>query len=358
MGFIIDFLRQKAPRPGKEMPGYYQKALVTCEGLMAVYFVLYFFLFRWQLGHYLWVPLVALAINGLSRLSVGRANVRVATGLYALATALWVGWYALNFGWGCGGQHFLIPLLVMCFFNIYEPPWWKIVLLVLLVTCRMLLFSWCQHHDPIIEVSASAAILFQNVNSMTLFGMMACQFILFSSSIQDTERQLRLDNQELHKEAGTDPLTQLPNRRAMLDGMEEALGANPQMHFCVAIADIDFFKRVNDTYGHNCGDYTLKTLSDLFRDFAEGRYQVCRWGGEEFCFFLPEMNLDQAGQVMFDLCGEVRKLPLSFGGNDFSITITIGVEETDFLSPMAAILERADQKLYRGKIGGRNQVVL
>ena len=47
MGFIIDFLRQKAPRPGKEMPGYYQKALVTCEGLMAVYFVLYFFLFRW-----------------------------------------------------------------------------------------------------------------------------------------------------------------------------------------------------------------------------------------------------------------------------------------------------------------------
>ena len=73
---------------------------------------------------------------------------------------------------------------------------------------------------------------------------------------------------------------------------------------------------------------------------------------------MPGMNLDEAGVVMHDLCIAVRKMPLSFEGVDFSITITIGVSENDFHSPMDAILEEADRKLYIGKNSGRDQVVL
>nr|MCR5089549.1 GGDEF domain-containing protein [Oscillospiraceae bacterium] len=126
--------------------------------------------------------------------------------------------------------------------------------------------------------------------------------------------------------------------------------------YSVAIADIDFFKRVNDTYGHSCGDYTLRALADLFREKAPSR--VCRWGGEEFCFFLPGKNLDQAGMEMNELCLAVRNLKLNYEGHDFSITITIGVAENDFSSPIESILEEADKKLYIGKSSGRNQVVL
>ena len=91
---------------------------------------------------------------------------------------------------------------------------------------------------------------------------------------------------------------------------------------------------------------------------AGDRYKVCRWGGEEFCFFLPGMNIDEAGREMTDLNIAVRKMTLHFEDLVFSISITIGVEENDFQSTMEQILDRADRKLYMGKVGGRDRVVV
>lgn len=196
------------------------------------------------------------------------------------------------------------------------------------------------------------------LNSMVFFLTMANLCILFSSNLQETERRLRLQNEQLHKEADTDPLTHLPNRRAMLSDIDLFREKAPLETFSVAIADIDFFKQVNDTYGHNCGDYTLCSLAELFREKLAGKALVCRWGGEEFCFFLPEKNLDEAAGVMMDLCNEVRRMDLSFEQYDFRITITIGIEENDFMSPLEEIFEKADQKLYIGKNSGRDQVVI
>lgn len=358
MGFFIDFLKQKTPKPGREMPGYYQRALVVTQAFMIAYFLLCYFLFRWKTGQWTAMPLFMLAASLVSLASIGKVNVRLCVWSYAAITLFWVGWYTYNFDWGFGAQHFLIPLLMLCFFNVYGPPWAKLLTLVGIISYRIGLYTWSLSHAPVYPMSGPDGVIFQMTNSLTMFFMIACQFILFSSSIQATERKLRLDNQELSREAGTDPLTQLPNRRAMLDTMDNFMKNAPNERFSVAIADIDFFKKVNDTYGHNCGDYTLKSLADLFRERSGEVYAVCRWGGEEFCFFLPDKNLDEAAAVMFDLCSAVKKMPLEFGDNKFNITITIGVEEYDYMSPMEEILERADQKLYRGKIGGRNQVVM
>ena len=358
MRFFINFITQKTPKPGKEMPGYYQSALVLTQVILVIYFVLWFFLLPWQTGLWLEEPLFMLAGTLGSLWLIGKANVRLCVGAYAAVTLIWIVWFIHGFGWNGGVQHFLIPLLMLVFFNIYEMPWLKLLILAVLVTFRVWLYHYALNHSPVYDMAAGTGVVFQMFNSMTLFITLACMFILFSSNIQDTERKLRLVNQELHKEADTDPLTQLPNRRAMLDVMSAFMREHPEERFSVAIADIDFFKKINDTYGHNCGDYTLKTLADLFREKAGESYRVCRWGGEEFCFFLPVMNLDEAGEVMFSLCGAVRKMPLCFGDKEFNITITIGVEEYDYMSPIEQILEHADQKLYRGKIGGRNQVVV
>ena len=193
---------------------------------------------------------------------------------------------------------------------------------------------------------------------LPFFVMLAAMCIIFSTSIQDTERQLRIRNQTLYKEAGTDPLTGLPNRRAMIEAIEKFCKANPEESFAVAIADIDFFKNVNDTYGHNCGDYTLVKLTELFTEHSGGRYSVCRWGGEEFCFFMPGANIDDAGVIMHDVNFAVERMRLEFEGNEITITITIGVEECDFSSPLEDLLKRADEKLYMGKNSGRNKVVV
>ena len=358
MNSFLDFLHQKAPKSGKDMPAYYRKALFTSALLMAVYFIVSFLLLLWANQRFEVMPLILAAVIAVCLPNVRRMGPRLNLVTHTLVTLVWCHWFVHVLGWSVGAQHFLIPLLVLMFFNVYEGPWLKIVYCLGLIAFRMILYSYSINNEPSCHLEQHELIVIQSFNSVALYVLLATLCIRFSTSIQDTERQLRIDNQELHKEAGTDPLTLLPNRRAMMDEINLSLRKSPDQPFGVAIADIDFFKSVNDTYGHNCGDYTLKTLADKFREMSAGRYKICRWGGEEFCFFLPGMNLDEAGTAMHDLCNAVKHMPLNFEGNDFSITITIGVSENDFHSPMETILEEADRKLYMGKNNGRDQVVL
>jgi diguanylate cyclase (GGDEF)-like protein len=222
----------------------------------------------------------------------------------------------------------------------------------------MLYFYYTQTHTPIILLETRTSVIYQTLNSLFLFVIIALNCIVFSTNIQATERQLLLDNQELHREAETDPLTELPNRRSLIDEMTLYMRENPDGQFSVAIADIDFFKRVNDTYGHACGDETLRVLAKCFRDESQGQYRCGRWGGEEFCFFFPGMNLDQAGDVMRSLSTKVGYLRIEYGGSTIQITITAGVEEYDFVSDLDVIIEQADKKLYLGKSSGRNCVIV
>lgn len=358
MSFILDFLRQKAPNSGKEMPAYYKNALRVTAVLMTVYFLASFTCFGLAGGWWEWVPLAAAAIMVATFLNVNRMGPRLAGLLESFVIEAWCAWCVHCFGWNSSAQQFLIAPLMLSFFNVSEKPSLKIWFWSSLVALRMVLYAYAAGHAAVHPLTEQVRATFQIFNTVSLYTVMACLCILFSSNVQAAERQLRLDNQELHKEAGTDPLTQLPNRRALMDEINSFQKYSSQEPYSVAIADIDFFKRVNDTYGHNCGDYTLRTLADKFREVLRENCKLCRWGGEEFCIFMPGLNLDEAGVIMHDLCTTVRKMPLSFDGVNFSITITIGVSENDFRSPMNAILEEADRKLYIGKNSGRDQVVL
>ena len=357
MKFFLEFLHQKVPRAGKEIPHYYRQALITGEVLLAVYFLLCFFLYplinhRWE-----WVPLVFLAAEGVGYAAAKRKGIRLNLLLFSAISIAWIGWNIRVFGWSSGVQHFLTLLLVLVFFNVYDKPLVKIIWFFAILAARVLLFRMSQMYPALRPMEADAGTIYQTVNTIIFFLILACMCILFSSSLQDTERQLRLKNQALYKEAGTDPLTGLPNRRSMIERIEKFYKESPMQPFSVAIADIDFFKQVNDTYGHNTGDYTLVKLTELFVEHSMGRYNVCRWGGEEFCFFMPGMNLDDAKVLMNDLCFAVEKMKLEHEEQEFSITITIGVEENDYSSPLEDLLNSADEKLYMGKNAGRNRVV-
>ena len=359
MKFFLDFLHQKVPKAGKEIPLYYRRALSASEILLAGYFVLCFFLYPlMNQGRWEWVPLLFIAGDICGLIAVKKYSLRINLLIYAALCLLWVSWNVRAFGWGSGTQHFMTLLLVFVFFDVYEKPLVKIVCFALLLFFRVELFSLSQRFPAIYTMSAAANTVYQTTNTVCFFLMLAFMCIIFSTSIQDTERQLRIRNQTLYKEAGTDPLTGLPNRRAMIEQIQAFSRNSADQTFCVAIADLDFFKNVNDTYGHNCGDYTLVKLTELFTVHSDGRYSVCRWGGEEFCFFMPGLNLDEAGVVMNDLCFAVERMKLSFEENEFSITVTIGVEENDFSSPLDDLLKKADEKLYMGKEAGRNRVIV
>ena len=362
MKLLLNFLRQDVPKAGKELPLYFRRAFIASEGMLVVYFLLCFGIYPIIYHVWEWIPLLFTACGcgcfWLAKHEGARWNLVA----FAALCMGWVFWNVYAFGWSSGVQHFLTLLLIFVFFNIYGKPVHKVIWFFVILAFRVLLFSWSQRHDAVYAELffqyKDANTIYQTLNTVVFFLMISVDCIIFSTSIQDTERQLRLRNQTLYKEAGTDPLTGLPNRRAMIEKIEGFLKENRDMPFSVAIADIDFFKKVNDTYGHNCGDYTLVKLTELFTEHAVGRYSVCRWGGEEFCFFIPEKNLDEAGVIMMDLGFAVEQMKLKFEDHEFGITITIGVEEYDFLSPLEDLLKSADEKLYMGKNSGRNKVVV
>ena len=200
-------------------------------------------------------------------------------------------------------------------------------------------------------------LILQIVNTILSFVIMGMICMTFSANLQKAEKHLLLYNMELRQQAGTDPLTSLYNRRRMEEILENHIKANPNENFSIAIGDIDFFKKVNDTYGHNCGDQVLKSLSDLFKEKTLGMGHVCRWGGEEFLFFFPGINLDHAFTIMSEINIAISKSVITYKDLTLHVTMTFGVEENDFHSNISEMVKRADDKLYYGKTHGRDTVI-
>lgn len=128
-------------------------------------------------------------------------------------------------------------------------------------------------------------------------------------------------------------------------------------HMSIAMGDIDFFKHVNDTYGHDAGDEVLRTLSRLFCTVIGEKGEVCRWGGEEFLFVFPGMDMEEVQLLMSDLLDDIRHTPVLYERKLIHVTMTFGVEEFGRNHTMESVIQEADRKLYLGKESGRNRVI-
>lgn len=151
-----------------------------------------------------------------------------------------------------------------------------------------------------------------------------------------------------------DPLTALFNRRScnrkILSLMEK------EDVFTVVMCDIDFFKKINDNYGHDAGDYVLKEISEILRNSVDGCGFASRWGGEEF-LLIYTLPADKALTKVEAIQKEVREFPFSYENSDIKVTMTFGVEERGDALPYEQLIKEADNKLYVGKNNGRNQIV-
>ena len=126
--------------------------------------------------------------------------------------------------------------------------------------------------------------------------------------------------------------------------------------FALAIGDIDLFKRINDTYGHECGDAVLKKVSATLKQHMWHQGIAARWGGEEFLLVFEDTDLETARQQLDELMEKIRALDILYDGQHVSLTMTFGL----ICKPsedIRLLLKEADEKLYIGKTNGRNQVV-
>lgn len=182
--------------------------------------------------------------------------------------------------------------------------------------------------------------------------------ILISGASGAVRNAVEMDR--VRKRAITDPLTGLRNRLGFNIAAQNAMSAALQGNraLSVAMIDIDFFKAVNDTYGHTAGDAVLATVAASFQQQTRSTDVVGRVGGEEFCLVLLDAGLSEAYQLAERIRRAVKGLALSADGREFSVTVSIGITayqgEADNLDQMLA---RADEALYVAKTSGRDRCI-
>ena len=156
-----------------------------------------------------------------------------------------------------------------------------------------------------------------------------------------------------------DALTSLCNRRSgdlrLRQTVADATASGKD--FCIAIGDIDFFKKVNDTHGHECGDMVLKNVAQTLYEHMDGNGNASRWGGEEFLLVFENRDLEQSQKILEDILRSIRSLECNYNGQPIKITMTFGLTagSTDNIKELLRI---ADEKLYAGKNTGRNRIVV
>ena len=164
----------------------------------------------------------------------------------------------------------------------------------------------------------------------------------------------------LYRQATRDPLTGLFNRRALIERMQQQLLALDRrgQPFALLMLDLDRFKRINDTHGHQLGDQVLETVAGVLRDASRETDVAGRWGGEEFLVALPGTMLEDAREVAERLREQIRATPVPLpDGGSLTVTASIGLATREPGEALDDLVLRADEALYAAKAAGRDCVV-
>jgi diguanylate cyclase (GGDEF)-like protein len=222
--------------------------------------------------------------------------------------------------------------------------------------------------------------------SLILIVLLMCQFILerrfmwrpllrcteFAQNIVSGKYDAQLASMELREfdtlitalnrmkdNIFTDPLTGARSRAALAHHFDYALREFSRygIPFTLLLFDVDYFKRVNDTYGHLVGDLCLKHIIEVTQSMIRRSDNVYRIGGEEFVCLLPKTELSGALIVAEKVRSAVEQTPLEHEGNKISLTMSIGVTGVELGETFEAVVARADKRMYAAKRSGRNRIV-
>ena len=256
-------------------------------------------------------------------------------------------------GWDVGLQIILVGIVILLFFaeyvarslklkyvkSVYLAP---VSFVAYLGTYIVSLFYAAPYPLPrpiVIALQVSFVII--------VFAVLT--LILWFFVMTTTQSQKELSEEVVH-----DKLTGLPNRYYMASYFADIEKKSTSKKYWIAIADIDDFKNINDTYGHLCGDYVLKTISQLMASESAG-IEVCRWGGEEFLLVGDEATANP--EILLEsIRKKVEEYPFEYDGTRMNLTLTIGMSWKMADQSIDEWINEADKHLYYGKENGKNRV--
>lgn len=202
------------------------------------------------------------------------------------------------------------------------------------------------YNGPLYHRSIKLASVFWFLNAVIVFS-----FLIFYSSY--LIKEIILSEEKLKEIAHVDRLTGCYNRHYMTEKLNTFISSASEG--CLAMADIDNFKSINDTYGHNAGDEVLKKISEKMREICIG-CEISRWGGEEF-LILSDGEFDRSVELFSTLCQKISESPVCFDDIEIYVTITVGLARFYKDIGLDRWIKQADDNLYEGKRTGKNKVV-
>ena len=252
-----------------------------------------------------------------------------------------------------GFQYYVFLLAIFPFLNYRHSLEIRTVKVVFLVVVCLLLDYWLHKIVPVVAIDPIY------LNLMRLFNLSV--FLIVTSIVSYFFAQASKSYQRsLYIMATIDQLTGLHNRRYLIEAADREIAEQQRngRQVSLLILDIDYFKRVNDKYGHNTGDEVLKCMADVLRTYSRQSSVVARWGGEEFLILLPNTDAATMGLIAERIRKKIAKSQILYNNYSISITVTIGGASLHPGERFAQLLTRADDALYQGKDRGRDCYVL
>lgn len=240
-----------------------------------------------------------------------------------------------------------------------------VITLVSFVGC----VAYLSNFDPLVrlifhrEVSGELISFMRVMNIFFNTGIILFFSILFIMEIQTLIRKLNDTNDQLAFIATHDALTGLYNRHSLRKLFDELEKGNEL--FCVIMGDIDDFKKINDTYGHDCGDIVLKTVAGVVtKNMGEGDI-ACRWGGEEFLIIMRGSREECFKRISL-VKAQINELKIDHESSRVHVTMTFGFADSDediqnetAAAPhIESLISMVDKRLYKGKTSGKNVIVV
>ena len=321
-------------------------------------------------GMYIWVgctPMIiiniASAVSYLFGIDAARkGNTLTTVWIMFLEVYLHVVFACIFMGMACGYQLWLFGSFSSIFLPFFVPDlskWQRtqIGLFSISIIVTFLVLTILDSHGILpthYNVSVEVAHVLYYFNALLGFGSISLYSGVYNTRMASKSRELRMA-------ADHDYLTGIYNRQRMQKIIDSEILREQELsenRLAVAIVDIDFFKRINDTYGHDIGDEALKSLTRIFADYADKGLLYGRWGGEEFLLIAPEaMSYDEFGAMLETLRKQVEDNELISGGQKIKFTISIGAAAYSGKMTSEQLVNAADDRLYSAKESGRNKVV-
>lgn len=329
-----------------------------------VYTVLFYFMENWPMMIYSAVS-VALFSGAVIGLCKAKKHLQAAilisiivllqTFLATVTSGFRTGFSIYNFGLVTGSFYFTYALkkdkrndLIPLIFSVF------------CIICYFINYGISLMIDPMYPVSKEIFVNILYVLNLLLGFIIIIIFnFLFLWEISLKETTLEDQNEALSDMAHKDPLTKLLNRRNMneiLDKSAEDMKLTGK-RFSLILGDIDDFKHVNDTYGHDAGDAVLVNVAEIIRSSVRANDAVCRWGGEEFLILI-----NASGETASNTAERIRKSiqasTVQYKDQAIKVTMTFGLAEAIPGYKVDALIHQADDKLYIGKNSGKNTVII